>query len=160
MKIPRRVVASSQTNVIELHGFCDASLDAYGAAIYIKSINHKGHGEARLLCARSRVAPVKTITLPRMELCAAHMLALLTHKVSQALNINFDGIYYWTDSMIVLGWIKSDAKRWSIYVSNRVGQIQELTHPSSWRHTNTKENPADLISRGMPPSQLIQSTLW
>ncbi|CAL1671962.1 unnamed protein product [Lasius platythorax] len=159
LKILRRVVASSQTNVIELHGFCDASLDAYGAAIYIKSIDHKGHGEARLLCARSRVAPVKTITLPRMEFCAAHMLALLTHKVSQALNIKFDGIYHWTDSMIVLGWIKSDAKRWSIYVSNRVGQIQELTHPSSWRHTNTKENPADLTSRGMPPSQLIQSTL-
>lgn len=103
LKIPRRVVASSKANIIELHDFYDASLDAYGAAIYIKSIDHNGHGEARLLCARSRVAPVTTITLFRMELCAAHMLALLTHKVSQALSIKFDGIYHWTDSMIVLG---------------------------------------------------------
>ncbi|KMQ87772.1 hypothetical protein RF55_12859 [Lasius niger] len=160
LRINRKVIAHSSPYTIEMHGFCDASIEAYGAVVYIRTTSVDGHTEVRLLCAKSRVAPAKTVTLPRLELCAAHLLAQLTHRISQSLGVKFDGIYHWSDSMITLGWIRADAKRWNTFVSNRVGQIQELTDASSWKHVNTKENPADAISRGITPSQLTQSSLW
>jgi len=159
LRIPRKVIMQSSPHTVEMHGFCDASMDAYGAVVYIRTTGSDGHKEVRLLCAKSRVAPAKAVTLPRLELCAAHLLAQLTHRILQTLRIKFD-IYYWTDSMITLGWIQADAKRWNTFVANRVGQVQELTDASSWRHVNSKENPADAISRGISPSQLIQSDLW
>lgn len=153
-RIPRKIITHSPPYTIEIQHGCVWSRGVYQ--------NNKldGHRETRLLCAKSRVAPTKTVTLPRLEFCAAHLLAQLTHRISQALGIKFDGIHHWSDSMIALGWIRADAERWSTFVSNRVGQIQELTDASSWKHVNTKENPADAISRGISPSQLIQSHLW
>ncbi|XP_036140825.1 uncharacterized protein LOC118644954 [Monomorium pharaonis] len=157
--IPRKVVGSAQPRSVELHGFCDASTEAYGACVYVKTSVHDHH-EVHLLCAKSRVAPAKSTTLPRLELCAAHLLAQLIKRIRDIIPVKIDKTYYWSDSMIVLAWIRSDSRRWSVFVSNRVGQIQESTDPHSWNHVKTKDNPADAISRGVTPLQLIQSQLW
>lgn len=76
------------------------------------------------------------------------------------MDINFNQWFFWTDSTIVLCWIKGDSSQWKTFVANRVSEVQNLTNDGIWRHINTKENPADFISRGVMPEKLIDLTLW
>lgn len=156
--IPRHVVLSQYT-AIELHGFSDASEKAYGACIYIRCVGN-GHISSKLLCSKSRVAPLKVISLPRLELCGALLLANLARKVIDSIKINFDGLYFFTDSSVTLAWINGAPTRWKTFVANRVSEIQSLTESSDWYHINTHENPADLISRGESCNSLSNSDLW
>ncbi|XP_018394547.1 PREDICTED: uncharacterized protein LOC108773254 [Cyphomyrmex costatus] len=158
IKIPRHVICKNYTR-IELHGFADAAQGAYGACTYIHSIDHQNTSEVRLLCSKTRVAPLKQQTIPRLELCAALTLARLMKKILSSLNISFDKITYWSDSTIVLNWIQTQPSKLQVFVSNRVAEIQELTDTRNWRHVPTAENPADLLSRGVFPNQLWQSEL-
>ncbi|XP_018395970.1 PREDICTED: uncharacterized protein LOC108774375 [Cyphomyrmex costatus] len=158
IKIPRHVICKNYTR-IELHGFADAAQGAYGACTYIRSIDHQNTSEVRLLCSKTRVAPLKQQTIPRLELCAALTLARLMKKILSSLNISFDKITYWSDSTIVLNWIQTQPSKLQVFVSNRVAEIQELTDTRNWRHVPTAENPADLLSRGVFPNQLWQSEL-
>lgn len=145
---------------IELHGFSDASEAAYGAVIYGKTTRN-GKVSITLLHAKSKVAPVKCkATLPKLELCAAELLAKLLTKTKGAMQMNITATYAWTDSMITLAWIKSDANRWRTFTANRVSNIQRHSHAVNWRYIPTKENPADIISRGMHASELVKNTLW
>ncbi|XP_012228825.2 uncharacterized protein [Linepithema humile] len=159
LKIPRKVIEEAHSLSLELHGFCDASMEAYGACVYVRT-SYKNFHRAHLLCAKSRVAPARSVTLPRLELCAAQLLAQLMQRIRKAIPTKFDGIYYWSDSTITLGWIQTNSKRWSVFVANRVGQIQELSDSTSWNHVKTTENPANIISRGISPTQLLQAQLW
>lgn len=147
-------------NTIELHGFCDASEKAYGACIYVRSMNDKGHISSKLLCSKSRVAPLQSTTIPRLELCAAVLLARLMVKVESTLSLKIDHKFYWTDSTIVLAWINTTTRQLKTFAANRVAEIQTTTTSSEWRHVSTNENPADLLSRGSPPDQLIDCNLW
>ncbi|XP_067215149.1 uncharacterized protein [Linepithema humile] len=158
IKVPRRVYRKA-TDMIQLHGFSDASEKAYGASIYVRVPNTEGSFEVSLLCAKSRVAPLKPITLPRLELCGALLLARLMQRVSAALNIDKKHHYFWCDSTIVLCYIAAEPKRWTTFVANRTAEIQEITN-KNWRHVPTTQNPADLTSRGMDTSALSTSTLW
>jgi hypothetical protein len=157
--IPRHVICN-QPKIVEVHGFCDASERAYGACIYLKSISESGDIVIKLLCAKSRVAPLKTISIPRLELCGAVLLAQLSKRVKDSLTINIDREIYWSDSTITLAWIAGSPNRWKQFVSNRVAEIQKLTNHATWRHVPTSDNPADIISRGLNPSQLQKSELW
>lgn len=159
MHIPRNVVVLNSTN-IELHGFADASERAYGAALYIRCTTDKGSICSNLLVAKSRVAPLKVLTIPRLELLAALLLTKLYNRVVKTLNVYFDKIYLYTDSQIVLAWISKPAATWKVFVANRVLEIQQLTKNVCWRHVRSEENPADLISRGASTNCLLTSNLW
>ncbi|XP_018364357.1 PREDICTED: uncharacterized protein LOC108762053 [Trachymyrmex cornetzi] len=159
LEIPRHAIVHKPTD-IQLHGFSDASQVTYGACIYIRSVNDEGTISIRLLTVKSRVAPLKTISLPRLELCGAVLLANLVQKVTQALTCRISQHYLWTVSEIVLTWIQGEPSRWQTFVGNRVAEIQKLTNPQDWAHVSSENNPADFISRGLLPEQLIKATLW
>jgi len=144
---------------LELHSFADASERAYGACIYIRSTDFEDSHHTSLVCSRSRVSPLKNLSLPRLELCAALLSAQLT-QVLQSINIKFDCVYHWSDSNIALAWIKSCPRRWTTFVANRVSAIQELSDSNDWHYVKSSQNAADIISRGMSPISLLQSRLW
>ncbi|XP_066595392.1 uncharacterized protein [Prorops nasuta] len=135
-----------------LHGFCDSSEVVYGACFYVCSHNSQERTN-RLVCSKTRVAPIKCLSLPRLELCGALLLAELMHKVKLSLNIPSCEEFYWTDSEIVLAWLGKPANTWKTFVTNRIARIQELTHVESWHHVPSKENPADLLSRVRMPTE-------
>nr|CAH7735170.1 unnamed protein product [Callosobruchus chinensis] len=161
LKIDRQVVCNEAVK-IELHGFSDASAEAYGAAVYVRSVDINGKIHVCLLCAKSRVAPLKTISIPRLELCGAVILAKLVDKVINSCKIDFDKVYCWTDSTVVLGWLKTIPNLLKTFVANRVSEIQTLESQNccQWRHVPTKSNPADILSRGMYPNELGMNRLW
>lgn len=144
---------------ITLHGFCDSSEKAMACSIYIVQKSNKKI-TSTLVCSKTKVAPIATQSIPRLELNGAVLLAKLMEKTSRNLNINKNQIYLWTDSSIVLTWLNAHASRWQSYVAARVRNIQELFDASHWRHVPTKDNPADIASRGVLPSALIENNLW
>jgi len=94
----------TEAKYIELHEFCDASQLAFGACIYLRYIDANNSCFTQLVCAKSRVALLKTITIPSLELCGAVLAVKLCEKVKTSLKLNIAKIYFWTDSTIVLGW--------------------------------------------------------
>lgn len=143
----------------ELHGFADASEKAYGAVIYAKIISNNKIF-VTLLTAKTRIAPITKITLPKLELNAAHLLAKLMTTTKNALKIEIKATKYYSDSEITLAWIKSSADRWKPYIARRVRDIQNQSNSNDWSHVQTKMNPADHASRGLSPKQLINNELW
>ncbi|XP_037961012.1 uncharacterized protein LOC119690089 [Teleopsis dalmanni] len=158
-QIDRHIFGHQITSSVQLHAFCDASEKAYGAAIYIRATLKDGRLINRLLCSKSRVAPIKKQTIPRLELCAALLGATLMNRVKGDLNYKTES-YYWTDSEIVLYWINSLPAKHQQIVANRTAAIQDLSAPSQWRHVSSRLNPADTLSRGIKPSQLQTHNLW
>ena len=133
LSIPRWFNTFSYSTV-ELHGFSDASQLAMAAVIYIiVSSPSTAHKVSTLACSKTKVAPLKKLTIPRLELTAALMLAKLTKYIQATLQLNISTTHLWTDSQISLSWIKSHASRWKDYVRNRVSQIQELAPHAHWR---------------------------
>jgi hypothetical protein len=113
-----------------------------------------------LTLSKVKVAPVKRVTLPRLELLGAVMATQLVEFVRVSLKADKDVCRCWTDSMVTLSWIKEDPSRWKPFVANRVTQIQEIISPSQWGHCPGAENPADLPSRGVSAVDLRNSELW
>ncbi|GBM05086.1 hypothetical protein AVEN_210797-1 [Araneus ventricosus] len=115
--------------------------------------------QVNLLAAKSRVAPVKTTTIPRLELLAATVGARLCRSVLSALQWDYVDTHYWTDSTTVLGWIQRE-ELWSVFVNNRVQEIRKLTDPTLWKHLPGAQNPTDLPSRRCYAHQLSCSRWW
>ncbi|GFX36750.1 integrase catalytic domain-containing protein [Trichonephila clavipes] len=150
LKIPRLVLDSTLLeDDVELHSFCDASKKAYDAAIYLRTKSRNGIS-VKLVTSKSRVAPLNCVTLPRLKLLGALVAARLASKVKKIVNLKRSCLqYHWTDSKIVLFWIKGNKTRCKQFVANRVNEISSLTDPHSWYHCAGKENPADFLSRGL-----------
>jgi len=156
LKFPRFVLQPKAS--VELHGFCDASMSAYGACLYLRSETN-GESKVHLLCAKSRVAPLKALTIPRLELSAALLLAELIVNAKEA--IDFDCTFHcWPDSSIVLAWIRQAPREINVFVSNRIAKFQEMTKDMTWHHVPTNLNPADVVSRGCTPRKLLEHSLW
>lgn len=159
MQVPRHVVVK-HPKFIEIHGFSDASECAYAGCIFIRSIDYDKHIESHLLCAKSRVSPLKCQSLPRLELLGALLLVRLLVKCIEALKISFSRTYFWTDSTIVLNWIAKEPKTWKTFIANRVAEIQQYTQIQDWNYIASEQNPADIISRGASLKKIIHSELW
>nr|XP_034837780.1 uncharacterized protein LOC117994009 [Maniola hyperantus] len=145
----------------ELHAFSDASQVAYAAAVYIRVENEENDIKVSLVTAKTKVAPIdKESSIPRLELCGAVLAAKLLHEVSQVMNIPKENLHAWTDSTVVLAWLKGPPCRWATFVSNRVSEILTMTEYNQWRYVSTNANPADCASRGLKPDELKNHTLW
>ncbi|GBL89186.1 hypothetical protein AVEN_255295-1 [Araneus ventricosus] len=144
----------------EVHGFCDASKDANDAAVYLRSISSTGETAMNLLCGESRVAPLKTVSIPCLELCSAELLAKLTAKVMNSLKIDLSRVHLWSDATIMLGWIKINPHLLKTFVANRVNKIQKTTNQFIWQPIRSEENPADLVSRGVSVEKILECSLW
>ncbi|XP_076549214.1 uncharacterized protein LOC143306720 [Osmia lignaria lignaria] len=126
ISIPRKIypqIIKTQS----LHGFSDASTKAYAAAVYSRSVLCDGTVSISLILAKTRVAPLKTISVPRLELCAALLLARLLKFVRIALNQETIESHCWTDSSVTLEWVNQPPTRWKTFVANRVALIHELS---------------------------------
>ncbi|KAJ8395308.1 hypothetical protein AAFF_G00032930 [Aldrovandia affinis] len=132
----------------EVHIFCDASQWAYGSVGYLRTEDAAGHVEVAFLTARSRVAPKRQLSIPRLELCAALTGAQLANLLIRELKLEVSRVVMWTDSTTVLAWIQSDSCRFKVFVGTRIAEIQELTDSQAWRYVETSENPADDLTRG------------
>ncbi|GFU02609.1 integrase catalytic domain-containing protein [Trichonephila clavipes] len=152
--IPRYVEITENS---ELHLFVDACKSSYGACVYIQTVSPLGV-KIRLIRAKSRVAPLKTMTIPRLELMACCIGARLVHSVYAALDIPDLKIFAWSDSMVALWWLKNHGD-WSVFVANRVNEINSLVPSQIWRHVPGELNPADFLSRGISP-RLFSDSLW
>ena len=145
---------------VQLHGFGDASPKGYGACIYLRAELMDGSVETALVISKARVAPLKEVSLPRLELLASVLCARLLDFVRHALKLPDVDYRCWTDSQVALCWIQSDSLRWKLFVANRVREIQRLTASSKWSYCPGSCNPADLVTRGLSASELVQSALW
>ena len=133
----------------EIHHFSDASLAAYGTVSYLRLENDRGEVHCSFLMSKSRLAPLKKITVPRLELAAAAMSVRVNKILKAELSLPVDKVSFWTDSMTVLRYIQQENKRFHTYVGNRVSYIRNDSSPSQWNYVDTKSNPADDLSRGM-----------
>lgn len=145
-------------NAIEFHGFSDASEHAYAAVLYLRVVNINGAVVTRLVAAKTRVAPLKKQSIPRLELLGTLILTRLVNTVLKSCPQEVK-VTYWTDSTTALYWIKSD-KVWKQYVSRRVCEIRSTTLRDQWRHCPGILNPADFPSRGLKARKLFDCTPW
>ena len=135
-----------------LHIFVDASLKVYGAVAYIQ----QGQAPASIPMSKTRAAPLKQLSLPKLELNAAVLAAMLGHFIMKSLTINLT-IHLWSDSQIILYWIASQ-KTLKPYVNHRVAEIHSIS--KNWQYCPSTDNPADFITRGITFQQLSSSTVW
>lgn len=152
--IPRFIPVTQQT---ELHVFADASNEGYGYAAYLRNSNATLGYYTHLLIGRSRVAPIKELTVPKLELVAAELAAKAATDVSRALNIDKGRVFGWTDSEVVLHWLSKDPHTLIPFMANRIRRIQMYAIPFSY--VPTLLNPADLASRGCSADGL-SAELW
>ena len=145
----------------QLHAFCDASTAAYAAVVYLVE-EDEGCTYSHLVVSKTRVSPLKLITVPRLELlstlCLARLMSNVTESLSERLNLEKPGCF--TDTQVTLFWIRVIGKDWKPFVQNRVDEIQRLTPVECWNYCPGRENPADLLLRGLTPTELATNQLW
>ena len=149
IKFERCVLPEEFMNgVCEVHHFCDASMSGYGACCYLRVGNSEGKIHVRLLASKCRLAPLNQSTIPRLELCAAVLATGLDQLIRSKMDIRIVKSWFWTDSRIVLSYIRNESKRFKVFVANRVSKIRQLSEPDQWHHIPGEDNPADVLSRG------------
>lgn len=136
-----KVLSSTQ-----LHGFSDASLKGYAAAVYMRAVYQDEPPTVMLVTAKTKVAHLKGTTVPRLELCGAQLLAELIAHVRKSLDMHPSLVQCWCDSQVVLYWLDGKRRQNRVYVANRVARILEQAPPAMWKHVPGIDNPADCAS--------------
>ncbi|KAJ8723413.1 hypothetical protein PYW08_003325 [Mythimna loreyi] len=160
IRIPRWMRHEDKNVVTELHGFSDASKLAYAAVVYFRVVDQEGNVHISLVTAKTKVAPIKQVSIPRLELCGAVLLTKLIAEVGEVLGVQKLDWHAWTDSEVVLAWLSSHPSRWKTFVANRVSDILNILDTHHWSHVSTKHNPADCASRGVSPAELESMSIW
>ena len=152
------ILSVASSIVIELHMFSDVSSTGYGAVRYLRV---KGNGKVHvsIMMGKSRIAPIKVVTIPRLELAAAVVSVKLAQQILKELEFRVNNTIYHTDSSTVLHYLNNSKARFPVYVANRVKMIHDYTQPSQWKYVNTKNNPADFASRGANGNQVSECSL-
>ena len=136
--------------------FSDASEDAFGTCAYARWQLSNGEYDVRFIVAKSRVAPLKRLTIPRLKLQGAVLASRLCKTIVEESRFKFDKVALFLDSKIVLAWIRSEARKFKPFVSVRVGEIQSNTSPAQWKYVPGELNVADDVSRGIAAQSLVE----
>ncbi|XP_029175258.1 uncharacterized protein LOC114943741 [Nylanderia fulva] len=160
IKIPRWTGQTPDNLTLEIHGFADASTRAYAAVVYLRVFHSFSDYTISLIAAKTKVALIKTVSIPRLELNAVVLLSRLVKWTTNLLNLRQIQIHCWTDSTIALAWIRQHPSKWTTYVANRVSEVQNNLPSARWNHVSSQENPADCTSRGLSASELLSHPLW
>ena len=160
VQVPRSCFVNHVTS-IELNSFSDASIKAFAAAVYLR-LESEDNVSTTLVASKTRVAPLKQQSLPRLELLGALISSRLASAVERAVSscIIINSVYCWTDSITALFWIKGVDKEFKQFVENRVAEIRKKTDTSSWNHITGKDNQSDLPTRGLQLGELPESDHW
>ncbi|XP_050056095.1 uncharacterized protein LOC126549771 [Aphis gossypii] len=166
LSLPRHIDVR-QVKSVQLLGFADASQKGYAAVVYVRIVDAQEVVRIHFITCKSKVAPLKssdadiTLTIPRLELCAALLLSqLLSHQLEVLQHVvNIERVRAWTDSTIVLAWLTTEQKKLKIFVTNRVAKIRSLIPMCEWAHVTSGDNPADPASRGTLPKELVSQSL-
>lgn len=144
------------------HCFYWASLILWSSWASVRSSNLFEDDRHSWRCShlQDKGGPIKRLTILRLELCGAYLLAQLLHHVQHVFELPLSSVYAWTDSTIVLSWLVGNRRRFKTYMGNRVSYIVDLIGPQRWNHVIGVENPADCASRGLFPSELLVHTFW
>lgn len=156
IKIPRKIFQGEKNSIF---AFCDASEKAYCAVIYART-SQDGDYLSRIISSKTRVAPLKQLTVPKLELQAAKLLADLVKRVINNLNFDIRKVYAFTDSTVVLCWLSKPSAHWKTFVRNRVEKITAVLPFDNWRYVKTYDNPADLATRGLTARELSGCQMW
>ena len=140
--------------------FCDGSMHAYGMAAYVRWRLEDGTYESRLVMARSRIAPLKTIDIVRIELCGAVLGARARVTIQREMKFRFEKVILLTDSEIVHAMIRKQSYGYNTFAANRIGEIQSSSHVDEWAWVPGKSNAADVVTRGCYPLEMQQDTVW
>lgn len=161
ISIPRCYHPHDFHNIVkaELHHFSDTSCMGYAVCSYLRYQNDKNEVHCSLVLAKARVAPSKVTSIPRLELTAAVVSTKVSIMLKSELDMKIDQEVLWTNSRVILGYINNDARRFHIFVANRVQLIRDNSNPSQWHYVDTSDNPADHASQGLRASD-IHSTNW
>ena len=141
----------------ELHHFSDASTKGYFQCSYLRLQDDSGRIHCAFVAGKSRVTPLKPVTIPRLELQAAVTSVKISQQIRQELSLGDVQEFFWSDSKVVLAYIANESRRFHVFVANRVQLIQDSTSVNQWKYVETKLNPADDASRGLSPNALVTS---
>ena len=160
IKIPRCLRKSIEVGHIEIHTFSDASEKQYSAVVYIRHEYKDGGVSVRLVAAKTRLAPLKTISIPRLELMGAVIGLRLSKQVCTALELPVQDVTFLIDSTTVGFWIRGQSRKYKTFVAHRISEIHEETNPVQWKYVPTSSNRADHATRGLTVTELKENELW
>ena len=162
--VPRYLFQTIECTVtnVQLHGFCDASEQAYCAVIFVTTVKSENEIASRIVTSKTKVAPIKKHSIPRLELLSSLLLTELMQSLCTAIKdvISIKKNNFWSDSEVALSWIKGEGKQWKPWVQNRVQKIREMSDVDVWYHVCTELNPADIGIREAAALKFVNNDLW